>query len=94
MDVTVKATGEGGPWQLTDLLRRSMGTISRSRDEFTIVPGGHALETMQAMKQGPFPSLDAALAENKKHTRGTCRLDEAGQAPAIPVGDRNAGNDK
>ena len=57
MDVTVKATGEGGPWQLTDLLRRSMGTISRSQDEFTIVPGGHALETMQAINKVRSPRL-------------------------------------
>jgi hypothetical protein len=94
MDVTVKAAEDGATWQLTDLLGRSMGTISRRQDEFAIVPSGHALETMKAMKQGPFSSLDAALAEIEKHTRGTCRLEDSGPDAALPVDELDASNDK
>jgi hypothetical protein len=32
------------------------------------------VETMADMKLGPFNSLDAALAEVERHTRGTCRM--------------------
>jgi hypothetical protein len=94
MDISVKAAGADGPWQLTDLLGRSMGTISRWEAEYTIVPEGHALETMNAMNRGPFLSLDAALAEIEKHTRGTCRLDGPGQGSPIAVDDINAINDE
>ena len=94
MDITVKAAGARDTWRLTNLLGRSMGTISRSKDEFTIIPGGHALETMKTMNRGPFPSLDAALAEIEKHARGTCRLDEAGQDTTIPADNLNASNDE
>jgi hypothetical protein len=38
-----------------------------------IYPAGQAIETMQAMRRGPFRSLDAALAEIERFTRGTCR---------------------
>jgi hypothetical protein len=37
------------------------------------LPEGHALETMAGIEQGPHASLDAALAEIERHTRGICR---------------------
>jgi hypothetical protein len=46
------------------------------------------------MNRGPFLSLDAALAEIEKHTRGTCRLDGPGQGSPIAVDDINAINDE
>jgi hypothetical protein len=94
MDISVKAAGADGPWQLTDLLGRSTGAISRLDGEFTIVPHGHALETMKDMNRGPFRSLDAALAEIEKRTLGTCRLDGPGQGSAIPADNLNASNDE
>jgi hypothetical protein len=51
-----------------------MGHILESpKDHFTIEPAGGSVETMGQMKLGPFSSLDAALAEIEKHTRGVCR---------------------
>jgi hypothetical protein len=38
-----------------------------------IHPEGHASETMAGIQQGPHASLDAALAEIERHTRGVCR---------------------
>jgi hypothetical protein len=73
LDVIVTETKDG-EWALTDLLGRSMGVIVRGpSDEFIVQPDGHATETMREMKHGPFPSLDAALAEIETHTRGVCR---------------------
>jgi hypothetical protein len=48
---------------------------------FTIHPEGHALMTMAGMKEGPHPTLDAALAEIEKHTRGVCRRDPGEDGP-------------
>ena len=74
MDVIVTPTGQGRAWQLVDLLGRSMGQIVQTADqEFVVHPDGHALETMAGIEQGPHASLDAALAEIEKHTRGVCR---------------------
>jgi hypothetical protein len=73
MDILVKATENAQNWSLIDLLGRSMGAVTEQDGRFAIVPHGHALETMQGMHLGPFASLDAALAEIEKHTRGTCR---------------------
>ncbi len=74
MDLVVTPLEEGIAWELADLLGRPMGHISsESADLFTIHPEGHAQETMLGMKVGPFASLDAALAEIEKYTRGTCR---------------------
>jgi hypothetical protein len=39
----------------------------------SVYPEGHALETMARIEQGPHASLDAALAEIERHTRGVCR---------------------
>jgi hypothetical protein len=73
VDVLVKATDT--VWQLTDLLGRSMGSIvENASHQFTIYPEGHAVETMVGIHQGPHASLDAALAEIERHTRGVCRL--------------------
>jgi hypothetical protein len=74
MDVIVTVTEGGAAWELTDLLGRSMGSITAGPDDlFTIHPQGHAVETMAGMKTGPHPSLDVALAEIESHTRGVCR---------------------
>ena len=74
MDVIVTPTEGGAVWQLTDLLGRSMGRITASAPrQFVIHPEGHASETMARIRQGPHTSLDAALAEIERHTRGVCR---------------------
>jgi hypothetical protein len=79
LDVIV--TPAEGTWNLADLLGRSMGRIAKtSREQFVIHPEGNALETMSGLNRGPHASLDAALAEIEKHTRGACR--------------RNAGEDQ
>jgi hypothetical protein len=71
----VTPSRDGNRWVLVDLLGRSMGCIARTRGTyFTIHPEGHAAETMADMKLGPFNSLDAALAEIERHTRGICRM--------------------
>ena len=74
MDVIVTPAEGGTVWQLTDLLGRSMGRITASAPrQFVIHPEGHALETMAGIQHGPHASLDAALAEIERHTRGVCR---------------------
>jgi hypothetical protein len=74
MDVIVTSAEGGTVWQLTDLLGRSMGRITASAPrQFMIYPEGHASETMAGIRQGPHASLDAALAEIERHTRGVCR---------------------
>jgi hypothetical protein len=74
VDVIVVATEGGTVWHLTDLLGRSMGNIRASPShQFTIYPEGHAFETMADIQRGPHASLDAALAEIERHTRGLCR---------------------
>jgi hypothetical protein len=74
LDITVTQTDDGRAWTLTDLLGRPMGRITEAPvQQFTIHPDGHARETMAGIEQGPFVSLDAALAAIEKHTRGVCR---------------------
>ena len=74
MDVIVTGAEQGTVWHLTDLLGRSMGcVIQNSPDQFMIHPEGHAVETMTGIQHGPHVSLDAALAEIERHTRGVCR---------------------
>jgi hypothetical protein len=82
IDVTRKA-GEAA-WLLTDLLGRSMGQVTEEpAGEFRIQPAGQALKTMEAMKRGPFPTLDEALAEIERFTRSVCRRVDGGG----PAGD-------
>ena len=74
LDITVTPTDDGRAWTLTDLLGRPMGRITEaSAQQFTIHPEGHAREAMAGIEQGPFVSLDAALAAIERHTRGVCR---------------------
>ena len=74
MDVIVTPIGNSKAWSLTNLLGRPMGRITEaSAQQVTIHPEGHARETMAGIEQGPFVSLDAALAAIEKHTRGVCR---------------------
>ncbi|ANY84548.1 hypothetical protein BB934_40900 (plasmid) [Microvirga ossetica] len=74
MDITVTPTDDGKGWSLTDLLGRPMGRITEApTEQFTILPDGHALETMAGIDHRPFASLDAALAAIERHTRGVCR---------------------
>jgi hypothetical protein len=74
LDVIVTPSDDCKAWNLVDLLGRSMGSIRETpAAEFVITPDGHALETMAGIEQGPHGSLDAALAEIEKHTRGLCR---------------------
>ena len=74
VDVIVRAEEGETVWRLTDLLGRSMGNIvENASHQFAIYPEGHAVETMAGLDQGPHASLDAALAEIERHTRGVCR---------------------
>ncbi|KFC69232.1 hypothetical protein FG93_03278 [Bosea sp. LC85] len=87
MDITVTQRPDEAVWLLTDLLGRPMGEITENPvGEFRLVTAGQALETMKAMKHGPFPSLDAALAEIERFTRSSCRRAapkrENGKVPA------------
>ena len=71
VDVIVIPTEGGTVWHLTDLLGRSMGSIRENAShQFSIDPDGHA---MADIRRGPHASLDAALAEIERHTRGICR---------------------
>jgi hypothetical protein len=74
LDVIVTLLEDRNAWHLADLLGRSMGAVvETSAAEFRIEPDGHARETMARIERGPYGSLDAALAEIEKHTRGVCR---------------------
>jgi hypothetical protein len=74
LDVIVTPTKDRKAWNLADLLGRSMGRVEETpAADFLIQPDGQALETMAGIERGPYPSLDAALAEIEKHTRGVCR---------------------
>jgi hypothetical protein len=74
VDITVTQRADEAAWLLTDLLGRPMGEITEEpAGEFRIVAAGQALETMKAMKHGPYSSLDAALAEIERFTRSACR---------------------
>jgi hypothetical protein len=74
VDVIVIPEQGGTVWHLTDLLGRSMGNIREDAShQFTIYPEGHGLKTMRDIHRGPYDSLDAALAEIERHTRGVCR---------------------
>jgi hypothetical protein len=78
MDMIV-TSGEGGTiWQLTNLLGRSMGRIAASAPrQLLIYSEGHARHTAKAV-----PSLDVALAEIERRTRGVCP-DLASQYPCV-----------
>ena len=70
----VTPSDDNKAWKLADLLGRSMGSIRETHAaEFIITPDGQALETMAGIEKGPHASLDAALAEIEKRTRGVCR---------------------
>lgn len=87
MDVIVTPSEEGSAWTLTDLLGRSMGrVVTEAAGRVMIRPEGHAIETMTGMRMGPHSSLDAALAEIEKHTRGTCRHESVAQTSPTPDG--------
>ena len=82
MDLIVTPSDDNRTWMLTDLLGRSMGVVvASSPDDFMIRPDGPALNTMAKIVCGPYPSLDAALAEIEKHTRGVCRRSPDKSAP-------------
>jgi hypothetical protein len=74
VDVIVIPADGDTVWHLADLLGRSMGNIREDASrQFTIHPEGHVFETMADIHRGPHASLDAALAEIERHTRGVCR---------------------
>jgi hypothetical protein len=51
-----------------------MGNITENAShQFTIYPEGLAIETMADIQRGPHASLNAALTEIERHTRGVCR---------------------
>ena len=68
MDLIVARAAESDGWSLTDLLGRSMGSVTEEPGQaFTIRPAGHALETMKGIRLGPHASLDEALAEIERY---------------------------
>lgn len=75
MDVIVEMVAKEPPtWSLVDLLGRKMGVVVENKPaQFTIQPAGMAVGTMEGLRGGPFSSLDLALAEIERHTRGVCR---------------------
>jgi hypothetical protein len=78
VDVTVTPDADRAMWNLTDLLGRSLGHIVEEKSEwFSINPDGRAVQTIVGIKQGPYVSLDSALAAIEKHTKGVCRRSDA-----------------
>lgn len=74
LDIDVTPKPDEAAWLLTDLLGRPMGRVAEDpASEFRIEPAGQALQTMGSLKRGPFKTLDDALAEIERFTRGTCR---------------------
>jgi hypothetical protein len=74
MDIVVTPTALGD-WSLIDLLGRQVGTVRETAPgEYRIIPGERVADSMRAMKQGPFATLDKALSEIETFTRSTCRL--------------------
>jgi hypothetical protein len=74
LDVMVTPATDSALWDLTDLLGRSMGHVAEvTAGQFRISPEGKAVETMAGINQGPYASLDDALAAIETHTRGVCR---------------------
>jgi hypothetical protein len=68
-----------------------MGSITEApAQQFTIHPDGHARETMAGIEQGPFASLDAALAAIEKHTRGRLPAPSGRGSPMIESRPNNA----
>ena len=60
MDVIVTPAEGGTVWRLTDLLGRSIGSITESAShQFAICPACHTSETMAGVQQGAYASLDA-----------------------------------
>jgi hypothetical protein len=88
MDLTLHTTDDRDRWQLVDLLGRPCGKVVRYCGTFTVAPAGSACEPLKAVGRGPFPSLDATLAEIEKHIRGTCH------AKSIPADNLNAAKDE
>lgn len=73
MDITV-AVLSPTTWSLVDLLGRRIGVVEEEpAGEFRIRTEDRAAKPLQAMKHGPFSSLDAALSEIETFTRGSCR---------------------
>jgi hypothetical protein len=82
LDVIVTPSDDRKAWNLADLLGRSMGSVvETSAADFMIEPDGQALETMAGIERGPYASLDEALAEIEKHTRGVCRRNPGEDQP-------------
>jgi hypothetical protein len=74
MDITVAQSAQPDEWFLTDLFGRSLGAIRQtSPGRFIVQPEGGAVETMSGISHAEFASLDAALADIEKRTRGICR---------------------
>ena len=76
MDVTVtQVRDDGTAWDLTDLLGRPVGRITKHPShQFIIELNDRMRPVMTKVTPGPHPSLDAALAEIEKSTHGVCRL--------------------
>jgi hypothetical protein len=74
LDIDVTSEPGESAWLLTDLLGREMGrVVEEPAGAFRIHPAGHAVQTMATMKLEPYRTLDEALAEIERFTRGTCR---------------------
>jgi len=81
LDIDVTSKPDEAAWLLTDLLGREMGrVVEETSGVFRIHPAGHAMQTMATMKLEPYRTLDEALAEIERFTRGTCRRAQPSQS--------------
>jgi len=86
LDIDVTSKPGEAAWLLTDLLGREMGrVVEESPGAFRIQPAGHAVQTMASMKLEPYRTLDEALAEIERFTRGTCRRAQSGDRDEAPT---------
>jgi hypothetical protein len=82
MDIIVTPSHRPDEWLLTDLFGRSLGVIQQtSPGRLTVQPEGRAAEIMPGISHAAFASLDAALTDIEKRTRGVCR-----RAPGVQDG--------
>jgi hypothetical protein len=88
MDVVVTRAENGWQvWDLTDLLGRPMGRITKHPGpRFIIEPNERLRSVTETVAPGPYASLDEALTEIEKHSSLVCRCaPEASHGESDPV---------
>jgi hypothetical protein len=62
-------------WTLEDLLGRTAGHIELGlTGTYRVVVAERGLARLSQISPGPYLTLESALAEIERHTRGTCML--------------------